>query len=597
MVVKTITILSCCCLALMPLVAYYPLPFVTAGTEGLILLLYSCIVSITAALSGNARPLSLSPAIPICGLILCAYLLLRTDVTTGSQPDKALVMIPAFAGLLFALPILINQTNTRRLLINIITLITLFESILGLLQFAHFVDYKNTDFIAGGSMMNPAVYGNFLSLVIPFLFAVLLLRKQAKTTSFVSALLTITLLSGMAAVMISSARTSWIAIAAGITVVLLYHYRQLLCQHILHSRKLTLITAMSFITIVAMLMMWLLQYKSASTSGRMFIYRQSLSPLAANPITGVGLNKFGVAYNLAQAEYFKQSTSDKAEILHADNINIAPGEWLQLSVEAGLIGVILGLLAFAVLLFILIKQLRSADEAMIPLYIGGIGTLVALFYCMLFSYPLHTYPVVAILLLILSVPLSDTTAIRQYPAGVYRQWIAKGVLVAVCSVALNWQLRIGNAERKWLHLQHSTFWLNYKAIKPEYEQLLHLLDSNFEFLSDYASLAYQNGDYQTSLRVLNKGKRLFSSYLAYMYAACCYQQLKDTDKAFTQFNIACNMAPNRFLPKYRFFLFLVEQKRFREAAILRQEINSLPVKVPGKEVSFIKDKVNEVVLL
>lgn len=153
-------------------------------------------------------------------------------------------------------------------------------------------------------------------------------------------------------------------------------------------------------------------------------------------------------------------------------------------------------------------------------------------------------------------------------------------------------VRIYNYQRKWHLLLSTGFWVDYTVLQPQYENLMKPLSNNLAFLSDYAGLAYQNGDYLTAVRVLNKSKLLFAGYMTYMYSACCYQQLKKPAEAFDDFRLSCCMVPNRFLPRYKMFVFLIEQHRLQEAALLREEISKMPVKVPGKVVDFVKEKVN-----
>lgn len=88
-----------------------------------------------------------------------------------------------------------------------------------------------------------------------------------------------------------------------------------------------------------------------STSGRWFIWKNTLAAIYERPISGHGWGSFSAAYGNQQASFFQQSGMDNKEALLADTVYFAFNEWLYFAVELGVpVALLLGVLHFMLLI-------------------------------------------------------------------------------------------------------------------------------------------------------------------------------------------------------------------------------------------------------
>jgi O-antigen ligase len=95
-------------------------------------------------------------------------------------------------------------------------------------------------------------------------------------------------------------------------------------------------------------------FKQNSSLGRILIYKISLNIYKEHWFYGIGFNKFKTTYMYYQANYFKENSFTKQDLLLADNTYYVFNDYFQIIIENG----ILGLLLLLIILFFLIKLFK-----------------------------------------------------------------------------------------------------------------------------------------------------------------------------------------------------------------------------------------------
>ncbi|WP_168927997.1 O-antigen ligase family protein [Chitinophaga terrae (ex Kim and Jung 2007)] len=530
-------------------------------------------------------------------IVAACYLFFKKDSVPTIGWNGALVTLYQFLILFFLLPSFIRKHYLERNIWILILVLSAFESILGIIQFAGILNYSNSSFKLGGTFINPSAYGCFLSIVTPILFAGLFILNPlgGKRTSKV--ILSIVATVCVVASILSFSRTSWIAILLSTIFILLCKYREPLYKLITGHKKRRIAIYLIAVGSVTIFLSCLTMFKKDSTLGRWFIYKQSLRLLPGRSLTGIGLHKFGKEYNLSQAAYFESNKATPTEIMLADNINIATSDALQVVVELGIVGLVLVSIGIGCVLLFAIRNIGRVVEEKRVYQIGGCGAVISFLICVLLSYPMHIISVMSVgLILCCMIDFSVRNAWSGIRLG---SDISRILIALVCTysiIIIVDQVRLYKVERKWLGFRALEGVEEYTNLKPEFDALLPTLQNNYLFVTDYATIAYKSGDYQVAVNLFNKSNLIYSNYLVYMYLGVCYQRLHQKEKAYHHFQMACNMVPNRFLPKYYLFLFYVSNRNFESAMALKEKINSMPVKIPSRQIELIKDEVNNTVL-
>lgn len=163
----------------------------------------------------------------------------------------------------------------------------------------------------------------------------------------------LTLLNGMALITIiaivlvlpaSRSRAAWLGAIAGCLYIFQTFKRFSTLQTSFFKPfkhfKRTLIVAGILFFAIALIGMY--KFKQGSADGRLLIWKVSAGMIKDKPIFGHGTDKFAADYMNYQAAYFKPNP-DVPEAMQADNVSYAYNELLKLTVEKGLIGLLLGL--------------------------------------------------------------------------------------------------------------------------------------------------------------------------------------------------------------------------------------------------------------
>jgi O-antigen ligase len=279
-------------------------------------------------------------------LIFLAYLL-SSLFFNDVKSDGLLIFITYSSILLFTalLTVTMDDEKNAMIIVHMIAATVLSVSLYGLYQVyaGAPVDPSWLDESLTGNVIriysvfgNPNVFGEFLTLTLPIVFAGFNLIRS-KT---IKAAYGFTFLLGMLNVLLTFSRGSMLAIFVVMVLIVVFKDRKYLPLLVLILLISPLILPSSIIERV----LTIFQGGDTSTSYRVSIYMASYDMLRDHVFTGVGLGNFKVLYNAY--------AYSAAKSFHAHNTV------LMIFIELGL----MGLLAWLYLMFVWVREIFSAQK-------------------------------------------------------------------------------------------------------------------------------------------------------------------------------------------------------------------------------------------
>lgn len=455
-------------------------------------------------------------------------------------------------------------SERRTLIYSFFALLGVGVAAMGLFQYIGIICSFHSSFSLTGPFDNPA--GISAMLVALFPFSLFLCRRQNSRKVWIG-IVFCTLIGFV--VVLSGARTAVFAYA-----VVLFGY--LLDSSFFRLYRKWIIGIGAIGATVLLLFLYLVHVDSSN--GRLLIWHCCLDLIANNPLWGVGEGGFRVYYMPTQANYFINHPSESWSIL-SDNIYHPFNEYLRVTIEQGLVGLVLAIILLAYPIWSCKRWGNGKKQALL--------SLVAIGICSFFSYPLD-YPVIR-LSLVFSMAL---LILPDSKDSVQLKWNKKWttlflVLSLVCVVSSTWQ---GYNELKWKKLIDSDF----PVTDAEYRDLRKngFFYRKSSFLYSYGVMLYEAGLFRESIDVLKQCGKLANDYDIQLIQAYNYLGLNQTLIAEQHFRTSAAMIPNRFLPLYELFRIYEKQQNESLARQFALRIAAMPVKIPSPKVSFMKEEVD-----
>lgn len=350
-------------------------------------------------------------------------------------------------------------------------------------------------------------------------------------------------------------RVSFLILFLGIATLMMRH-------HLLSLQKIFLYVSLPFIFVG--LFSVLNTSKMNSTKGRLLIYKVCMQNSRKIPLFGHGINSFKKIYPLHQAKYYREGNMTQDEILLADNVKFAFNEFFQIIFEKGIIGFLL------ILLFLFFLLRWDEWHFFIP--------LLPLF---MFSYPLHNYSIVWMLLLFWSLHTNvrETSFQKEIKSLVF---IPFSILFSIPIFQQTYYLYIFKKELS-IH----------KSISPQMEKrIYHHLQNNPDFLLHMAVLSYNNKEIQKSIFYLRQILEIETNSKIEMILADIYTELNSYREAFSHYRKCHYLNPGKLRPQYQLFLILKKWNKEKEALDVAPNIKKTPIKVNSPLAIAIKMDIN-----
>jgi O-antigen polymerase len=516
-----------------------------------------CIATILLA-TQIKRPISLRPQ-EVVFLILTLYVWLRGSVTHTTNLTHfywgacalfllGLSTLKAGSGSKHAVQGEVNRLERK--IFSGITILSFFEALIVILQCLKLIPSKNALFACTGTWTNPNVTAMFLALS-------LLSQKKLSNNRYRKSFFAIQIFVVLLAIFLLQCRTAYIIAA----ICLLEIFKLFIPANRQPQIKVAVITL--FIAILAF------GFKTASTDGRLQIWRNCLELCKANPITGVGFGQFEKEYNAFVAT---------ANLSSKDHVYMAYNDFVELAVEGGIIAVMLWLF----FLISLARQFKSHS--------WGLSLVICFITIQLTNFGFQAIPVFALFILYAGLVSPGNERIKYSKAVPWGRFVSKSVM----SISL---------------LSGFVFFTKLFSIAGAFHQTTLIREGNvqeqsiekyrdFSTILSFSSIYHENyGDALMQMRNYQAAKSQYCLALQTttrpdVLGKCgwCFGQLGEYDSAFYCFKTIEKLQPYRYAPRMA-MLKLYEQKRDTASAMLKaQEIIAMPVKVRNAEVDRIKSE-------
>ncbi len=446
------------------------------------------------------------------------------------------------------------------------------ETIWGLAQLYGFIPSQHSHFELTGSFFNPGPYSGFLVVILPLALHYTL--TTCRVTRILSGLVLVLLLLVLPATL---SRGAWLAAIAGCGIVLgnYFHlYNRL--KSLFQKRKLTFsIVTLCLLLFITGTFIGIYQLKKESADGRWLIWKVSSSLIASHPVTGVGFGHFAGAYGDAQATYFSAAQRSPGEEFVADAPETAFNEFIQITTETGIIGLVL-------FLTITLFAFKAAQHSGNKVPIGTIGSLAAFLVFACFSYPFNVLPLLVLFSLLLAQCIPMQPGLRRL-SGIFYLFLFLPVYFLTTG-----QQEREQAYKRWKSEQIYFNMQIFERTVDNYQKLYPLLKDQPAFLFEYGQCLARTGHPEASNLILKEATRLSADPMIRNIMGKNYQALKQYSQAESTFLKAAQMVPNRLYPLYLLAQMYNESGQLEKAITTARLLLEKAPKVPSSATEEMK---------
>lgn len=438
--------------------------------------------------------------------------------------------------------------------------LAILEVVLGYLQILDVIPSFNT-FKLVGTFFNPAPYAGFLSTIFPLAVAILVSNKH--TNHYARFLALGAIIGILPIIVLSQSRSAIIAIITGTLTIGIIRFNLFSSNRLKSATGKTLFAAMFSLVIgFSIFLYWM---KPISADGRLLIWKVASCMIEEKPIFGQGIGRFPVTYMMKQSEYFASEKRSDKEISLAGQVGFPYNEFLLITVEGGLIGLIIVL--YLIYQFLVLGNHTETKHKLFNRnYLKG--PLVGWITFSFFSYPLFSWPLTLLLISILMFLTHERSSIFRIQNLHFRNLIYLMIIFVslTCSV---WCVIVSEKLSIWMEARQLYEIGNYKMSQARYNDVQRYFFYDGIFLQEMAKCMQQLGQYEGSNRILKYSKKLHLDPFTFTTMGTNFMHLGQYDDAEQCFNQAWYLIPNRLYPKYLLTKLLYkkgDRKKCRELA-------------------------------
>ena len=428
---------------------------------------------------------------------------------------------------------------------------------------------------------NSSIFCIFLASQVCFVVPLLISYKANKKVKLV---LGLPILLSFFLLIYSDGRAGWIGCIVGLGYVGFSFIKYLKYKKIFLLAIIP--TTLIFVAILYF-------YKSASTNGRLLIYKVSATMLHNNWLFGIGHGQFKVKYNVTQAKYFSTHSIDSAEALLAGDTIFAFNDFYQCIIEYGFIGLVFLILFF----YFLYKHIKNVvvTKNNKALFTSATASLICILVAASFSYPLQILPIILQGVLCLAITCS-------YPqTSSFMFSIPKPVSIGLKFLFVNLIILLGIHYFNLYHFKlksEDALVLSRSGFKNQSLKLYDTLSKSYIKNGDvnylYAEQLYYANKLNEAKTEITKTFLLNNSHLVYSLAANIENELKNYPQAEQYYKTAIYMVPNRMVSRKNLLDFYVQQKDTPNAIFWANSILNMPIKVPSTTTENIKNTTQKI---
>ncbi len=470
----------------------------------------------------------------------------------------------------------------------------LLQACIGLFQAHNLFGYYSGYFLAFGTFGNPAPYTGFIISVLPFSFGLYLLLDSKKIARMILKYLGLLTFSATIFVLpVTKTRGGWFAAIGGICVVLFYKYdlRNKIGNFLnkTYKRIGAIVLLLSFI---GLLLIGLYQLRPASAFGRLLIWKVSANIIEEYPVFGIGYDRFGQVYNKYQGNYFAEIERDEFEKYVAGNVKQAHNEYVETTTELGIVGLVLFLSIFISLFYSVSISKPNKNLVSHKLCVAVLASIVALMLSAFFSYPFQILTTLLNFILLLSI-LSAVGPFQVINKTSIQKLYLRSITILLIPVLVffsNREIRNYENYNNWNEAVALSHYQSYDKAIGIYHELYKELNYSGNFLVNYGGVLVLNGEYKKAIKVLNEGKNINSDPNLYISLGNGYKGIEKIEEAENAYEIAVNIIPHKFYPKYLLAKLHNENGESEKAKVMAQNILEMDEKISSSATYQIKEE-------
>jgi len=445
-----------------------------------------------------------------------------------------------------------NQPPYREYVI-LILLLVLSQISIAVFQWFDYLPSYNSNYRISGIFFNPSPFSIFLSAI-----SIYGLTAGLYGTNHVIRIAGIVLFVGtIPIVLIILSRSAWLGLIAGVILVFTIRFQLLKkARGWFRDANPKIIGTTALLAIVSCSFYYLYHLKKDSADGRKLVWKLSTHIIGDHPFQGIGQDRFSARIIEYQSTYFKQHPDRMlTEGRLADTVYYAFNDVLQITVEQGIVGLILFLLTLLIAIKFAKRILNGAamnESSMIDgALLGAIASTLIILVSGLTSYPLVMLPI-GILFFSAMGTLSGgytnaiVTTLIGRPSTTLPAMVCSigGVGFVVYSVALSHAYYLAN------NIARNGYDVEVKAMDKltRYERLINTEEWYVLRQCDYL---LHKEEYARAVIEIEKAKQFTANKALYFSLAELYADQKKYDKAEEQLKVVYYALPGLIAPKYR----------------------------------------------
>jgi len=421
-----------------------------------------------------------------------------------------------------------------------------------------------------GFLHNSGLWGEFVAMTLIGNIGLIHLNKKSKKTSTL-----LTFVSFIVSFMLyeSDSRASWLSFSIGI----LTFFSPLIIKHLPKSIIIRTGSLLILICLCTYLISGLYSYKKDSADGRILIWKISLEMVKDKPILGYGFDGFRKNYMNYQAAYLQEKQLPETINNLADDNHHAFNEFLRIIIEQGIIGVIILFIFLTTIGYTIYKYKLYIDTVSRTI----ISCLTALLFFSFFSYPLSTFHINALIVILLAglACSSQDTPIWKLQIRSISLIIPYSIIFFISSVYL---FSYSKANSDWLNTLKGVY-TNDNIL----EEARKKLSGNPYFLSTYGKYLNKKKRYSKAASILSQSIKEYPSYYTVMELGISYKAQKKYTEAMHCFVKAMHMIPHKIKPLYFMMELYYDQKNYKSAIQLSNRILCKQPKIRSSELNII----------
>lgn len=492
------------------------------------------------------------------------------------------------------------------------------QSIYGNLQLYGLIASNHSLFKITGGFFNPGPYAGYLAIIFPmalilYLYStsnikekepelnIVLLRKPfyvgTRVLRFISLMTLITIVLVLPS---TRSRAAWLAVILSSSYILINKYK---IPKIVKNRfnsglvKIALIVFSIFFIII--IIYGLYTMKKDSSDGRLLIWKVSLEMIRQKPLLGYGYNRFEANYMNFQARYFHLKENQKMTIV-ADNTTRAFNEYLQITAENGIIGL---LIVLAIAWSCFFTQLAYKNILHKPFITMSRMSLLAYGIFAFFSYPLEIIPVKLCICICLAWIATNqkSISVKTIPLVVNaRSLYPIQIMVSVTGLALLLLLSISlnnkyKTCKKWKQAYTTYLVGAYETSASMFQKLYNPLKFKGEYLLNYGKACSMANENIQAVKVLTRSAGFLPNTIVFTAMGDSYKAMGKVKEAEQAYIKAAYMLPDRFYPKYLLAKLYNETGEQSKACAIANELLTKKVKIESKAIEKIKEEMKLVI--